>query len=102
MMRGRTRDARALHDRDADTARADDEHRRTRLDPRRVEHRTDARLYRAADHARDLERRVVGNLHRARRGRDDVLREAADAEAAQDRRARGATEVCDRRARYRC
>ena len=83
----RARDARALRDRDADTARADHEHRRARLDLRRVQHRADAGLHRAADHARDVERRVVGDAHRARRGRHDVLREPADPETAQHRRA---------------
>ena len=52
---------------------------------RRVEHRADAGLHRAADDARDVERRVVGHLDRAGLGGDHVLGEAAEADAAQHR-----------------
>ena len=51
---------------------------------RRVEHRADAGLHGAADHARDVERHVGGDLDRARRRHEHVLGEAADADAAVD------------------
>ena len=81
--RGRSRDAGALHDRDADATRADDEHRRALGHARGVEHRADAGLHRAPDHARDVERRVGVDLDRAGLGGDDVLREPTEADAAQ-------------------
>ena len=86
----RARGARALHDREADAPEPEHEHGRARLDPGGVEHRADAGLHRAADDARDLERRVVGHLHRAGLVGHRVLGEATDAEAAvapADRRA---------------
>ena len=43
----------------------DDEHGRALGHLRGVEHRADAGLHRAADDARDFERRVVVDLHRA-------------------------------------
>ena len=44
----------------------DHEHGRAFGNLRGVEHRAHAGLHRAADHAHDLERRVVGDLDRAR------------------------------------
>ena len=69
-----------------DPAEPHHEHGRALLDARRVEHRADARLHRAADHARDVERHVGGNLHGAGRRHEDVLGEGAEADAAKDHR----------------
>ena len=80
---GGARDARALHDRDADTTRPGDQDGCTFGNARRVQHRADAGLHRAADHARHVERRVGRDLDRAGLGRDDVLGEAAEPDAAQ-------------------
>ena len=93
----RARDARALHDRDADAAEADHEHRVAGFDLRGVEHRADAGLHRAADHAHDVERRVVVDLDRAGLLGDHELAEPADAEAAKDRRTAARQTGCCRR-----
>ncbi len=82
--RRRARDPGALHDRRSPMPPAP----ATRTvapfgHARRVEHRTDPGLHRAADDARDVEGRVGVDLDRAGLGRDDVFGEAAEPDPAQ-------------------
>src|SRR5262249_54525940 len=74
------REASALDARESDPAAPDDGDGRARLHAGRVLDRSDTRRNPAADDRHDVERRVVADLDRPRRGHDDSLGERGDAE----------------------